>query len=124
MIYNLAHNGNKLITFTIDGTTYQAMNGMTWREWVDSEYNTDGFVYVADLGNIMLADEVSQNSNMDGIKPSLSAEYVVIPDARSVGIATTSLCNVSGNDKIKMDASEQAGFEFYLTVYKTSMYET
>ena len=40
MIYNLAHNGNKLITFTIDGTTYQAMNGMTWGEWVDSEYSS------------------------------------------------------------------------------------
>lgn len=40
MIYNLAHNGNKLITFTIDGTTYQAINGMTWEEWFDSLYNT------------------------------------------------------------------------------------
>lgn len=43
MIYNLAHNGNKLITFTIDGTTYQAIDGMTWGEWVNSEYNTGGF---------------------------------------------------------------------------------
>lgn len=43
MIYNLAHNGNKLITFTIAGTTYQAIDGMTWGEWVDSEYNTGGF---------------------------------------------------------------------------------
>lgn len=43
MIYNLAHNGNKLITFTIAGTTYQAINGMTWGEWVNSEYNTGGF---------------------------------------------------------------------------------
>lgn len=42
MIYNLAHGGDKLITFTIDGTTYQAMNGMTWGEWVNSEYNTIG----------------------------------------------------------------------------------
>lgn len=51
MIYNLAHNGNKLITFTIDGTTYQAMNGMTWGEWVDSEYNTGGFSIIS--GNIV-----------------------------------------------------------------------
>ena len=43
MIYNLAHNGNKLITFTIDGTTYQAIDGMTWGEWLVSSYNTDGF---------------------------------------------------------------------------------
>lgn len=44
MIYNLAHNGNKLITFTIDGTTYQAIDGMTWEEWVNSTYNTKGYV--------------------------------------------------------------------------------
>lgn len=28
-----------LITFTIDGVEYQAEEGMTWKEWVDSEYN-------------------------------------------------------------------------------------
>jgi hypothetical protein len=31
-----------LISFTIDGTTYQAEEGMTWAEWVESEYNTVG----------------------------------------------------------------------------------
>lgn len=30
-----------LITFTIDGTTYQAEEGMTWYDWCNSEYNTD-----------------------------------------------------------------------------------
>ena len=33
------------ISFTIDGTTYQATEGMTWAEWVDSEYNTDGYMH-------------------------------------------------------------------------------
>lgn len=33
-----------LITFTIDGTSYQAEEGMTWREWVNSQYNTSGYV--------------------------------------------------------------------------------
>jgi len=36
-----------LISFTIGGvtimTTYQAEQGMTWGEWVASQYNTDGF---------------------------------------------------------------------------------
>ncbi len=36
--------GKALISFTIDGTTYQAESGMTWAEWVDSEYNTDGYL--------------------------------------------------------------------------------
>lgn len=44
MIYNLAHDGIKLITFTIDGVTYQAEPGMTWEEWVNSKYNTDGYL--------------------------------------------------------------------------------
>lgn len=32
-----------LISFTIDGTSYQGVEGMTWGEWVNSEYNTAGF---------------------------------------------------------------------------------
>ena len=33
-----------MINFTIDGTSYQAEAGMTWGEWVESEYNVDGYV--------------------------------------------------------------------------------
>lgn len=33
-------NGPKLITFTIDSVEYQAEEGMTWQDWVNSEYNT------------------------------------------------------------------------------------
>lgn len=29
----------KLISFTIEGTSYQAEKGMTWSEWVESDYN-------------------------------------------------------------------------------------
>ena len=32
-----------LISFTIEGTTYQAEEGMTWGEWIESDYNTGGF---------------------------------------------------------------------------------
>ena len=32
-----------LISFTIDGTSYQAEEGMTWEEWVNSGYNTYDF---------------------------------------------------------------------------------
>ena len=50
MIYNLAHNGNKLITFTIGGTTYQAIDGMTWEQWINSKYNTIGLTYAISPG--------------------------------------------------------------------------
>lgn len=31
-----------LISFTIDGTSYQAEEGMTWEQWANSSYNTAG----------------------------------------------------------------------------------
>lgn len=34
-----------VIKFTIGGTTYQATGGMTWGEWVESDYNTGYFSY-------------------------------------------------------------------------------
>ena len=33
-----------LITFTVNGISYQAEQGMTWKMWVYSPYNTDKFV--------------------------------------------------------------------------------
>lgn len=36
--------GPSLISFTIAGTSYQAEEGMTWGEWVNSAYNTGGFI--------------------------------------------------------------------------------
>jgi hypothetical protein len=37
-------SGVSLITFTVEGTPYQAEEGMTWIDWVNSEYNTGQFV--------------------------------------------------------------------------------
>ncbi len=33
-----------MIRFTIDGASYQAEEGMTWGEWVESDYNNGNFV--------------------------------------------------------------------------------
>lgn len=35
--------GVELIGFTIDGDHYETEDGMTWREWCDSSYNTGGW---------------------------------------------------------------------------------
>lgn len=35
-----------LISFTIDGTEYQAEDGMTWEEWLESAYNTANYSYL------------------------------------------------------------------------------
>lgn len=46
-------------TFTIDGTSYRALSGMTWQEWVESEYNTGGFYvgFASGFGNVILNGE-------------------------------------------------------------------
>ena len=41
-----------LISFTIDGTSYQAKDGMTWEQWVDSDYNTGKF-YIYSTGEVL-----------------------------------------------------------------------
>ena len=40
-----------LIEFSIGSTTYQAEEGMTWAEWVESEYNTFGYFIGEDYSN-------------------------------------------------------------------------
>ena len=58
-----------LISFTIDGTSYQFEEGMTWGEWVESEYNTDGFresqgCIFSSLGPYnILADDITVSSS-------------------------------------------------------------
>ena len=59
---------NKIIEFTIDGTTYQAEDGMTWLEWEDSVYNTKNISidrpcgnYVGKNGTIYLSNVVENN---------------------------------------------------------------
>lgn len=54
----VANAVQQTIGFTIDGTTYYAKEGMTWGEWVASEYNTGGFfagatfIFVYKSGNV------------------------------------------------------------------------
>ena len=48
-IYDRHADLNELITFSIDGTAYQAESGMTMGQWVESHYNTGGFVFVYDV---------------------------------------------------------------------------
>lgn len=42
-------NDTKLITFYIDNKEYQYENGMTWEEWINSQYNTDNFIFYVDI---------------------------------------------------------------------------
>lgn len=48
--------GSNLITFTIDGVQYQAEEGMTWEEWINSEYNANNLIYINDIGICKTSD--------------------------------------------------------------------
>ena len=59
-----------LITFTVvnidynyqeNTKTYQAVEGMTWQEWLNSEYNTDGIDYVDGGWDCGLMDYILQD---------------------------------------------------------------
>lgn len=43
------------VSFTINGVTYAAEEGMTWAEWLASEYNVDGY-HIDDSGTISPAE--------------------------------------------------------------------
>ena len=47
-----------MINFTIDGTSYQAEEGMTWAEWVVSPYNNDGAHVLTEYGWIGHVDSI------------------------------------------------------------------
>ena len=41
---NTFYNPIKLITFTVENVSYQAIEGMTWEDWVNSSYNTNNYI--------------------------------------------------------------------------------
>ncbi|MBE6336244.1 MAG: hypothetical protein E7066_06180 [Lentimicrobiaceae bacterium] len=59
-----------LISFTINNTSYQAVEGMTWGEWVESEYNTSGLKIIDDYiwtesgSNTIVKDEHDSSSKV------------------------------------------------------------
>lgn len=45
-----------IIEFTINDTSYQAEEGMTWAEWCDSSYNTDSFQVIETMNESLIYD--------------------------------------------------------------------
>ena len=70
-----------LITFTVHNIgnsefvdTYQAEEGMTWRQWIDSDYNTDGW-YIDSYNEVM-----SSTTEFICAELTVKSVDVVIPD--------------------------------------------
>lgn len=78
-IYNGAHHSVVLISFKIEYqgniTTYGAVNGATWTEWVNSEYNTDGFYVDNNTGVIYAASGGHVDKTLDN--PVDPAETII-----------------------------------------------
>lgn len=65
-----------LITFTIAGVEYQAEEHMSWNEWVNSKYNTDG--YYIDEDDYVVIDYEFVGSGMSAVH-----SYETIIDGKS-----------------------------------------
>lgn len=55
ILESIINGGVSVITFTIDGTEYQAEEGMTWEQWVNSKYNISG-MYLGDDRHVRNSD--------------------------------------------------------------------
>jgi hypothetical protein len=65
-----------LFTFTIDGIEYQAEAIMTWEEWVDSEYNIDGYLnYNGIITNSSVSRNVVSSSGISIFSNSVINQY-------------------------------------------------
>ena len=70
--WELYGTSKTLISFTIDGTSYQAESGMTWGEWVESSYNTGG------------ATNVGSSIDYRGLTVVINNRHTVLPSEQII----------------------------------------
>lgn len=49
VVYEIESAAPTIITFTIDSDSYEAEEGMTFQQWVNSSYNTGGYIIEANF---------------------------------------------------------------------------
>ena len=75
----------ELISFTVEGVSYQAEPGMTWSEWTNSSYNTDGYIDKETM--IAPAVQMCSKTRIDGVIPTdviVAGDYSI----RNAGICS------------------------------------
>ena len=99
-----------LPSFTIDGNTYYFESGMTWVDWVASDYNFDGFYFEDDSNSLFYTDgtdkyyveDANKNSSpFDGLMSSLILIEPEEPEAF--------YCNYGGYYFVDSTAFKQLG---------------
>ena len=78
----------EMISFTVDGTPYQAPKDMTWQDFCNSEYNTYGFIIA--IPNVMTSqyDMLYSNGGMDYVyfnEIILATDYTIHYNYGGVG---------------------------------------
>lgn len=76
------------MTFTINGTSYQMDNQMTWYAWTRSDYNTDGFSCAEENDYVYEAESSNKVTDADG-NDVLGTTYIVEGGAYLIKEATT-----------------------------------
>lgn len=69
----LTGNGKK-ITFTINGTTYEAEEEMEWGAWIQTDYNKLGELCVSD--SMICGQNNSNNMHYDGLSVK-DEDYII-----------------------------------------------
>ena len=100
-------NPETTFTFTIDGTTYQAEEGMTWAQWCESGYNPNKYTCLA--GARVITKDSNGNEITTIYSSTLSGGSVTLDDAE-------------GNHRIIKDKSYQSVVANYpgITVLRAS----
>lgn len=71
------------MTFTINGTSYQMENRMTWYAWTRSDYNTDSFACANENDYVYEAESTNKVTDADG-NEVLGTTYIVEGGAYSI----------------------------------------
>ena len=87
---------SEMILFTIGGSSYVAVKGMTWAQWVDSSYSSGSSVvydvYVTGPGDSFVTLNGSKQFESDVIKSG--AAYTLVSEGSSASIITFQIDNV------------------------------
>ena len=65
-----------IITFTINSTNYQALSGMTWNDWINSEYSNSAYSIINDKIGIPLGLGEYTIVSKDGSTPVAPTELI------------------------------------------------
>ena len=122
------------IAFTIDGTSYTALSGMTWGEWVASDYNTLGAdiifdttqsgYFISENGIIITDTAVLINANSEyTVTAQISGTWVfneTLSEAADVGIGNNVAFTSNNEQYARINYSFLAGLTYgLLSVYTT-----